>query len=409
MTGKAETIGNRSDSLALAAGSLTNGIAAYLYVVLGTQVLGATLFAPISILWTIWSFAAATLTFPIQHWIIRTVQAEGGERSIRAVRGTLVAVTGAAMLVTLLAGLVWRERLFDSTGLGYPILAAVIVFSAGLLGFSRGLVAARGRFKAAAVIVAGENLLRLGVGCGVLLLSGGSFAYATALAAGVGILMFFPSSLRAKDTGSSRSGSAVRMLAGIAGGTLIAQIVLTGPPILLAALGGEPHTITALFTTAAVARAPYLIALGLAIRGNARLSWLALNEPGKLKSATRLIVLASVVAALLTAFVAGAIGPQIIEFIFGPGTSLVSGPTSLVVGASVLALGNLALMLVLIASGDTGRITAAWVAAGVFAAISVTMLGSTPLDQTTAAFFIAEVAAFVALTVAVSFRSASAE
>ncbi len=406
MTGKAETVGNRADSLALAAGSLTNGVAAYLYVVLGTQVLGATLFAPISILWTIWSFAAATLTFPIQHWIIRTVQAEGGERPIRAARVTLAAVTGAAMVLTLFVAFVWRERLFGSTSLGYPILAAVIVYSAGLLGLSRGLVAARGRFKAAAVIVAGENLLRLGVGCGVLLLSGGSLAYATALVAGVGILMFFPSSLRPRDSGSSRPASAGRMLAGIAGGTLIAQIVLTGPPVLLAVFGGAPHTITALFTTAAVARAPYLVALGLAIRGNARLSWMASNEPDKLKSATRVIVVASIVAAPVAAAVAARVGPQIIEFIFGPNTSLSAGPTSLVVGASVLALGNLALMLVLIARGDTGRITTAWVVAGVFAGISIAWLGSTPLDRTTAAFMVAEFAAFVALVVAASFRHA---
>lgn len=407
MTSEAETVGNRSDSIALAAGSLTNGIAAYLYVVVGTQVLGATSFAPISILWTIWSFAAATLTFPIQHWVIRTVQAEGGEQPIRAARVTLAAATGAVMVLTLVAGIVWRERLFGSVGLGYPVLAAVIVLSAGLLGLARGLVAARGRFKAAAVIVAGENLLRLAAGCGVLLLSGGSLAYATALAAGIGILIFFPNSLKPRDTGSAGPVSAGRMLAGIAGGTLIAQIVLTGPPILLAALGDEPQTITALFTTAAVSRAPYLVALGLAIRGNARLSWLALNEPVRLRSATRVIAGVSVIAAPIAALIAARVAPPIIEFIFGPNTSLPPGPTALVVGASVLALGNLALMVVLIARGDTGRITISWVAAGVCAVASVAILGTTPLDQTTIAFVVAESAAFVALVAATSFRHVS--
>lgn len=409
MTSEAEAVGNRSDSLALAAGSLTNGIAAYLYVVVGTQVLGAASFAPISILWTIWSFAAASLTFPIQHWVIRTVRAEGGERPIRAARGTLAAIAGIAMVFTLVASLLWRERLFGSTGFGYPALAAAIVLSAGLLGLSRGLVAARGRFKAAAVIVAGENLLRLGAGCAVLLFAGGSLAYASALAVGVGILVLFPSSLSPRDTGSDSSVSAGRMLAGIAGGTLIAQIVLTGPPVLLAALGDEPQTITALFTTAAVARAPYLVALGLAIRGNARLSWLAINAPKRLTSATRLIVGTSVIAAPVAAIVAAWIGPSIIETIFGPDTSLPQGPTALVVAASVLALGNLGLMVLLIARGDTGRITFAWVAAGLLAALSVASLGSTPLLRATIAFTVAEIAAFIALFVATAARGVSSE
>lgn len=408
MTGEAETAGDRSDSVALAVGSLVNGVAAYLYVVVGTQVLGATRFAPISILWTIWSFAAATLTFPIQHWIIRTVQTVGGERPVRAANGTLIAVTGSAMVLTLVGGLVWGERLFGSTGLGYPLLAAVIVFSASLLGISRGLIAARGRFKAAAVIVAGENLLRLAVGCGVLLLAGGSFAYATALAAGVAIIAFFPDSLSPRATGPDQPVSAGRMLAGIAGGTLIAQLVLTGPPVLVAALGAEPETITALFTTAAIARAPYLVALGLAIRGNARLSWMAANEPGRLGSATRLIAIASVAAAPIVALAAAPIAPHVIEFIFGPDTSLPSGPTALVVGASVLALGNLALMVVLIARGDTVRISVAWAIAAVFAIVSVAVLGSTPLWQTAIAFAVAEAVAFVALFGATIIRSASA-
>jgi len=404
VTSEAEVVGDRGDSIALAAGSLTNGIAAYLYVVIGTQALGATSFAPISILWTIWSFAAATLTFPIQHWVIRTVQAEGGERPIRTARGTLAAATGVVMVLTLVASVIWRDRLFGSAGIGYPALAAVIVLSAGLLGLSRGLVAARGQFKAAAAIVAGENLLRVGVGCLVLLLSGGAFAYAAALAAGIGILIFYPQSLIPRDTGSAGHVSAGRMLAGIAGGTLIAQIVLTGPPVLLAILGGEQQTITALFTTAAVSRAPYLVALGLAIRGNARLSWLALNEPDRLASVTRLIAGVSVVAAPVAALLAARIGPPIIEFVFGPNTSLPAGPTALVVGASVLALGNLALMVVLIARGDSGRITMSWLVAGACAVASVAVLGSTPLDQATLAFMVAELAAFGALVVATVLR-----
>lgn len=400
-----EATGNRSDGIALAVGSLTNGIAAYLYVLAGTQILGAEAFAPISVLWTIWSFAAATLTFPIQHWIIRTMQAESGERPIRAARPTLVAIAGVAATLTFLTTYLARNRLFGAAGLGYPSLAAVIVLSSAILGFSRGILAGRGRFKAAATVVAGENLLRFFAGALILMLSGGPLAYATALTVGMSILVLYPDSLSARDTGPSTRASVGRMLAGIAGGTLIAQVILTGPPILLAALGGRPETITALFATAAVARAPYLVALGLAIRANARLSWMAVNAPGRLRRASNAAIAVSIGASLAAAAAAAWLGPEVIESVFGPGTSLAPGPTALVAGGSVLALGSLGLTVVLIARGDTTPITVAWVIAVVVAIAAAVFFDSAPLTRTITTFAIAETTAFIALTAGASFRN----
>ena len=68
---------------ALAAGSAVSGLLAYVFFAVVTRALGSTAAAPVSVLWAYWSFAGAALTFPLQHWIARSVSAHGGERSVR--------------------------------------------------------------------------------------------------------------------------------------------------------------------------------------------------------------------------------------------------------------------------------------------------------------------------------------
>ena len=59
----------------LAAGSVVSGLLAYLLFALVTRGLGATPAAPVSVLWTLWALAGAAFTFPLQHWITRSVVA----------------------------------------------------------------------------------------------------------------------------------------------------------------------------------------------------------------------------------------------------------------------------------------------------------------------------------------------
>jgi hypothetical protein len=63
------------DTSALAAGSVASGVLAYVFFATTTRALGPESAAPVSVLWTYWSFSAATFTFPVQHWIARTVAA----------------------------------------------------------------------------------------------------------------------------------------------------------------------------------------------------------------------------------------------------------------------------------------------------------------------------------------------
>ena len=149
------------DASALLTGTAVSGLLAYAYVVLGTRTYGAFEFAPISVLWTIWAMSAAVITFPVQHWVIRTIEADGTDGTVRA---ALPLILGAAVLLSTMIGVVaWlaRSTLFSDTGALYPILAATIPLGAMMVGLTRGTLAARRRFTAAAAAFASENLIRV--------------------------------------------------------------------------------------------------------------------------------------------------------------------------------------------------------------------------------------------------------
>ncbi len=392
-----QELGSRRDDIALAIGSITNGLAAYVYILIGTQAIGAAAFAPVSILWTIWSFAAAVLTFPIQHWVIRTNQATGGEGQVRRASRSVGLLTLGAVILTFVLTAALRDPLFGSPGLGLPTIAAIITGSAALLGLGRGLLAARGRFVAASVVIAGENVIRVVFAALVILAGGGSLAYAAAMATGVLILAAVPRSLIPQRSREIEEHRSLPMIAEIAGGTLIAQVILTSPPVTLALLNGDPHDITALFATAAVVRAPYLISLGIALRGTARLTWLAFHRPSVLPRIARLIGVATIACAVVGSLLGGVLLPPIIGLVFGAQAALASGPTAMVVAGTVLAIGSLAMTLILIAVGHTFRTIVGWTGAALAGIVAVAISSAPPLHRTLLSFTIAEVVAFVLL------------
>ena len=65
-----------------------------------TRALGSAAAAPVSVLWAYWSFAGAALTFPLQHWIARSVVAHAGERSVRSALPGVLGWSLVAGLVT---------------------------------------------------------------------------------------------------------------------------------------------------------------------------------------------------------------------------------------------------------------------------------------------------------------------
>jgi O-antigen/teichoic acid export membrane protein len=392
------------DTSALLTGTAVSGLLAYAYVVLGTRIYGAVEFAPISVLWTIWAMSAAVITFPVQHWVIRTIEADRTEGTVRT---TLPLILASAVILSTVIGVVaWLARwtLFSDGGALYPLLAATIPLGSVLVGLSRGTLAARRRFTAAAVAFAGENLIRV-VAAAIAVLSGlGSNAYAIALIFGFLVVAIWPSALRLTGEASGAANArTLSFLSGVAGGTLISQVVLTGGPVILASLGGAPASVTGLFSTLALFRAPYILATGLAARLTGWLTQVAAE--GRQLTVRRLmwLTVAGVVGLTPLAAVFGAIvGPDLIGLVFGSDVSLPSDLVGVVAAGSTVALGGLFSTLLLIAVGRGGAVIFPWVGAFVVGFAWAILGPGQPLDRVTWAFLVAEVVAFALMHLIVS-------
>ena len=144
----------------LAPGSVVSGVLAYVLFALVTRGLGASAAAPVSVLWTCGRFAGAAFTFPLQHWITRSVTAgragdvRGPRRSRRRRRGGRAASS--------LGALAWvvRDRLFHRDDAWFPALVVLVVLGSAAVGVVRGGLGGRGRLGAVAVSLVAENGLR---------------------------------------------------------------------------------------------------------------------------------------------------------------------------------------------------------------------------------------------------------
>jgi len=385
------------ESAAVLAGTAVNGLGAYLYIAVGTRAYGDEAMAPIAVLWTFWAVSVALFTFPIQHWAIRKISVDGHTRGVGASVGRLaLLVIGVAGAMAVSAGMA-GERLFGSSGIWWPLLVFLITIGSAFVGLQRGVLAGRGRYYATAANIAAENILRLTLGIIVAITVDSILVFGWVLALGPLVALFWPEAVRLPF----RSGihePTFRFLGGLAGGILIAQIILNAGPVVLQGLGAPESEVTGLFLALALFRAPYLLALGVATRITAPLTGLVVG--GHVRRVRQIVTLTGIGSFLLAA-IGGAvgylIGPWTIDLVFAPETEPSAPVLAFISAGSMLALGGLGLILVLIAQHRTLSVQVAWLA-GLVAAVLVLVLW--PGDETprvVAAFVIAEAVAVAAM------------
>jgi O-antigen/teichoic acid export membrane protein len=391
----------------LAAASAAAGLFLYVFFAVATRSLGPAGAAPVSVLWTYWGIAAAVLTFSVQHWTVRTVTHDGhGGTVIR----TLPVFAGMAVVLSLLVGAVayaFGETLFGRDGLGFPALAAAITAGSLFVGLVRGALSAQDRYLATAASVVGENALRVTAAGGVALAGGGPEAFGAALAAGalVGLvwLPVFGTLAAGKRTAGTEGfrrtvARAVGSVSGVAGGTLIAQLVLTGAPVVLAAIGGAPVAVTSLFVALAVWRAPYIVALGVTPQLTSYFTRLVVAERTRQLHVIRgLMVLGVVAGSLAAAFLGATIMPWVLRVAFGSGVQLGNEALAVLGVGTVLALANIVQVLLLLAYGRSRVPTIGWVVALVAACGWLVVSPMPEESRVVAAFLVAQVVAFVGL------------
>jgi O-antigen/teichoic acid export membrane protein len=387
------------ESGALLAGSVVNGVFAYVFVAIGTRAVGADGFAPVAVLWTFWALSSAVLTFPLQHWVIRQMAVDGNAAGVRAALGRITAWTVSVVSALTLVAVSFRDPLFgQQASWWWPVLVAGTAIGSGYLGMVRGLLAGSGRYGAAAAVIGGENVVRVAAVIVGAALSVDATGIGIALLFGPLVGLLWPSSLRMPD--QPAAAPAAGALLGSAGmSLLLAQVVLNGGPPLLAALGGSEAEVTALFAALALFRAPYLLALGLTVRITAPLTRLVEDgRLGELARMARLTTLATLACAGAAAAAGWAAGPTVIRVLFGEGTDPTAGVAAAVAAGCTLALGALGLTVALIARAGVTALSASWaLAVGAGAIVLVTSLPA--IQRVVSAFVVSEVVAVAAMAV----------
>ncbi|MGZ6753049.1 MAG: hypothetical protein ACXVEJ_06235 [Nocardioides sp.] len=388
---------------ALALGSAASGVLAYVFFALVTRALGSAGAAPVSILWSWWSFAGAALTFPVQHWVARSVTAHAGELAVRRGVASLARAALAVAVVVLVATWPFRERLFHSGSWWFPALAAAVALMAGAMGLVRGLLSGRHRFGAVAAALLLENLVRA-VLAAVLLAAGvdDPVAYGLCLLAGYATVLVWPSALRPGTTGTppdpDEHGSPLAFVGGAGAAQVVGQAVLTGGPVVLAVLGGSAAAVTALFAGLALFRAPYTLLLGAVAQLTGALTGLVVaGRHADLTRVRRGLAAAGGAGSLLAAAVGWLLGPALVRLVFGGGIDLARGTAVLLAVGSALAMANLLVTVLVLARGRVAHLVRSWLVALVPGAVVLAAAWTDPVDRTALAFVLVEAAALVLL------------
>jgi len=390
-------LGRDTTSLAFSAG--VSGIAAYAFAAIGTRALGAHGFAPVSVLWTFWAVTTAAVSFPVQHWVIRQFRVDGSEAGVRDALPRIALASTAIAAAVGVIGWVARGSLFGRTDAAFPVFLGLVPLGAALMGLLRGALAGRGRFAGCAWALSGENLIRFGLAIAGAALGWGATAFGAILIGGFAIVIAWPTALQFRDEREAGR-PPLGQLMGMSGGSVLAQLVLTGGPVAVAVTGGSPTEVTSLFAALALLRAPYVLATGVATRLTGLLTGLVVE--GRTRTMLRFQLMVGVgvgIAAILASGFAWAAGPRVLQILFGSDIEVGAGTVAIIGVGTAFALGTLMQTLVLISRARADLIVGSWALALVVAVGWVGAGPGAPLARASWGFLIGEAIAFFTMVV----------
>ena len=384
-------------TLEILVGSVVAGLAGLAYEVMGGRSLGTDGFAPVSALLTFHFLVFVVILGPLEQVTIRrlTLDADRPGVPVGAISTVLATALGAGAMA-----LVLRARLFDGDAV-YAGLVVASVLSHGLFALARGYLAGRGRFRSYGMVSGAAAVLRLALAWLVVAASAGAAWFGLALAVGPLVVLawrvFAPAADQAGqgrpaviDTAAAEG----HYVAGLMLASAASQAILLAGPLIAALLGASPATISIVFVTFSVARAPLSLGHNLIARIVPPLTRLAAGgEYDRLVRLTRALGAATLGLAVAAYAVAALAGPALISFVFG--SSFRPDPVAVgTVGSGVVvATGALVIGQVFVARGDTHRLATAWLGAMIAGALALLAPIDDPATRVAVAFVVGEVAA----------------
>lgn len=419
----------------IVAGSTVNGIAAFLFQIVGTRALGPVAYAPISVLWTLQYLWIAVAVTALEAYVTRVVTVGGpaAPELRRFLRLFTWALLGAAV-ITAGVGFGLREQLFGGLA-DLGVVLGLVVLGYGWYAMVRGRAAGLDRFRAYGLATAGESVLRLVAAVLVLLVVTGPRALAWVFPVGPLLIAAWawgrrhvtaymprrrsesredqvPAGRGGHEAGGSEhetDGAASpaprrrgrRFLAATSTANASVQLLLAGGPLALVPLGASASTISVYFTTITAARVPMTFALngGLSrlLPPLTRMSE-ADDRAGLARAAWQMM--AGIVGlATLGGLVGATIGPELIALLFGEGFRPGRSFVTVVSVSTVLAVGGLLLDQLYIAMGRERRLPAVWLGAVALAGVLVLVLPGSPTMRVAVAVAVGTGAAVAALSV----------
>jgi O-antigen/teichoic acid export membrane protein len=374
---------------------VTGTLLAYAFQLLGGRVLGPEDFAPISVLWTLMFLTGTVGLTPIEQFVAR--EATAGRRAITRRSWVLLAVVGLTAVVAATFTSLTRDSLFLGSS-AFVVQSVVLVVATAPLFLSRGLAVGHGRFGMYGAMLGIEGVGRLLIGGIGLVVIGGPVGLAWGVALGPALGLLVPTWRFERRATAPRSQTDASFLAPYIGASAASQLLIAGAPLAVAALGASAATISIVFVTFTLFRAPVTIVYlvqGRLLNVLVRLE-LADARATLVRIRSRLL-LGGAVAIGSAGTVGWLAGPAVVGLLYG--ADFRPAPIVAALAATGVAAGALAQLLgqMLVARGRTASLARRW-AVGLVVALVVLILRPAEPEITVAlAFALGELAAASAM------------
>ncbi|QGG95862.1 lipopolysaccharide biosynthesis protein [Actinomarinicola tropica] len=373
-------------TVSVGVGLLLNGIGAYAFLALAGRGLGASGFAPLSVMWAVTFFAAPGVFLPIEQEVSRAV----ASRRARGVGAAPVvrhaALIGlailAAVIVVSLGSLPWSyDALFDEQW------ALLVGFLLSIVGYAvahpvRGLLAGHGRFSGYSLYFGVEGVGRT-LAAAALFVVGVETAGPYGLLLGVVPFVAVAAAL-ARPRGlvepgpESRAGEVTASLGALLAASILTAGLLNAGPIAIELLAAEDQSDEAgrFLAGLVIARVPLFLFQAVQASLLPRLAHLAGGRRWtEFKDALRKLLTVVGGIGLVATLGAWAVGPEVVTLLFGPDYELGHRDFALLALSSSAFMVAVTLGQSLIALSSQAHLALAW-AAGVATFVVVTAMGA---------------------------------